>query len=133
LNPDEARRPRSVTLAVILLILGALMAAVAAMSDPQMPRTPTLMTVLVLACFWFAVRAGRGRRVARTTVTCLTAAILLFAAPFALADPLYGGPTLALACAFAVPGLVLLYGPAAERYVRARTGLAQADPPANEV
>ncbi|MEV6957831.1 hypothetical protein AB0M97_01220 [Streptomyces sp. NPDC051207] len=132
MNLDEARRPRSVTLAVILLVLGALTAAVAGMSDPQASRAPTLLTLLVLACSWFAVRAGRGRRVARTTVTCLTAVILLLAAPFALADPLYGGPTLALACAFAVPGVVLLYRPAAERYVRARTALLHADGPASE-
>ncbi|MDG9715885.1 hypothetical protein [Streptomyces sp. DH24] len=131
MNPDEARRPRSVTLAVILLILGALMAAVAAMSDPAL-QAQNLMTVLFLACTWFAVRAGRGRRVARTTVTCLTAVILLVAAPFALADPLYGGSTLLLACALAVPGVVLLYRPGAEAYVRARTPLPHADRPTTE-
>ncbi|MCF2434973.1 hypothetical protein LV779_11235 [Streptomyces thinghirensis] len=38
------------------------------------------MTALWLACVWFAVRAGRGRRTARTTAACLTVLILLLAA-----------------------------------------------------
>ncbi|MFC9910183.1 hypothetical protein [Streptomyces sp. NPDC127197] len=124
MSTDDARRPGSVTLAVILLILGTFVAAVAASSDPGVQN---LTAGLVLACFWFGIRAGRGRRTARTTVTCLTVVMLVFATPFALADPLYGGVTLLLAAALAVPGVALLYTPRAEAYVRARMDLLHAD------
>ncbi|MFV0132932.1 hypothetical protein ACLGIH_06775 [Streptomyces sp. HMX87] len=114
---DPARRPRSVTLAVVLIVLGALTAATAA-AGPQ--QAGQLMILLVVACVWFAVRAGRGRRAARTTVTCLLAVIFVFAGTFAFDDPVYGGATLVLALVLAVPGAALLYRPAAEAYVRAR-------------
>ncbi|GAA2561676.1 MULTISPECIES: hypothetical protein [Streptomyces] len=120
MTTDDARRPGSVTLAVFLIVLGTLIAAVAAGTDPQM-QAQTLMSALWLACVWFAVRAGRGRRTARTTVACLTVLTLLIAVPFALVDPLYGGLTLLVAAVLAVPGLFLLYAPAAEAFVRART------------
>nr|WP_127896654.1 hypothetical protein [Streptomyces sp. S10(2018)] len=113
------RRPWTVTLAVVLVMLGTLVAATTA-AGPQ--GAATLVLLLVAVCFWFAVRAGRGRRGARTAVTGLTAAVLVVAAPFALDDPLYGGTTLLLAALLAVPGVVLLYLPAAEAYVRARSG-----------
>ncbi|MEU9635717.1 hypothetical protein AB0D80_15300 [Streptomyces tendae] len=113
------RRPWTVTLAVVLVMLGTLVAATTA-AGPQ--GAATLVLLLVAVCFWFAVRAGRGRRGARTAVTGLTAAILVVAAPFALDDPLYGGTTLLLAALLAVAGVVLLYLPAAEAYVRARSG-----------
>ncbi|MFB7087025.1 hypothetical protein [Streptomyces sp. NPDC056296] len=119
MTPATTRRPASVTLAVVLLALGTLTAAVAGTTDPQ-AQTRTLMSALWLACVWFAVRAGRGRRVARTTAACLTVLTLLLAAPFALVDPLYGGLILLVAAVLAVPGLFLLYAPAAEAYVRAR-------------
>ncbi len=80
------------------------------------------MLLLLAVCFWFTVRAALGRRRARTAVSCLTAVILVIAAPFALDDPLYGGTTLLLAALLAVPGVVLLYRPPAEAYVRARGG-----------
>ncbi|WP_282082447.1 hypothetical protein [Streptomyces tendae] len=113
------RRPWTVTLAVVLVMLGTLVAATTA-TGPQ--GAATLVLLLLAVCFWFAVRAGRGRRGARTAVSGLTAAILVVAAPFALDDPLYGGTTLLLAALLAVPGVVLLYRPAAEAYVRARSG-----------
>ncbi|MFG2320710.1 hypothetical protein [Streptomyces tendae] len=113
------RRPWTVTLAVVLVMLGTLVAATTA-AGPQ--GAATLVLLLLAVCFWFAVRAGRGRRGARTAVSGLTAAILVVAAPFALDDPLYGGTTLLLAALLAVPGVVLLYRPAAEAYVRARSG-----------
>ncbi|GHA92687.1 hypothetical protein GCM10010330_53830 [Streptomyces tendae] len=113
------RRPWTVTLAVVLVMLGTLVAATTA-AGPQ--GAATLVLLLVAVCFWFAVRAGRGRRGARTAVTGLTAAILVVAAPFALDDPLYGGTTLLLGALLAVAGVVLLYLPAAEAYVRARSG-----------
>ncbi|MFG3131060.1 hypothetical protein [Streptomyces tendae] len=113
------RRPWTVTLAVVLVMLGTLVAATTA-AGPQ--GAATLVLLLVAVCFWCAVRAGRGRRGARTAVTGLTAAILVVAAPFALDDPLYGGTTLLLAALLAVAGVVLLYLPAAEAYVRARSG-----------
>ncbi|MET8665318.1 hypothetical protein [Streptomyces tendae] len=113
------RRPWTVTLAVVLVMLGTLVAATTA-AGPQ--GAATLVLLLVAVCFWFAVRAGRGRRGARTAVTGLTAAILVVAAPFALDDPLYGGTTLLLAALLAVAGVVLLYLPTAEAYVRARSG-----------
>ncbi|MFB6550969.1 hypothetical protein [Streptomyces sp. NPDC056405] len=119
MTPATTRRPASVTLAVVLLALGTLTAAVAATTDQQ-AQARTLMSALWLACVWFAVRAGRGRRVARTTAACLTVLTLLLAAPFALVDPLYGGLILLVAAVLAVPGLFLLYAPAAEAYVRAR-------------
>lgn len=121
MTPATTRRPAGVTLAVVLLALGTLTAVAAATADPQ-AQARTLMTALWLACVWFAVRAGRGRRTARTTAACLTVLILLLAAPFALVDPLYGGLTLLMAAVLAVPGLFLLYAPAAEAYVRARQG-----------
>lgn len=120
---DDARRPGSVTLAVILVILGTFVAAVASSSDSGVQN---LTAGLVLACFWFGIRAGRGRRTARTAVTALAAVTLVFATPFALADPLYGGTTLLLGVALAVPGVVLLYTPRAEAYVRARMDLLHA-------
>ncbi|MFL9654966.1 hypothetical protein ACJ7VE_14760 [Streptomyces sp. PB17] len=113
------RRPWTVTLAVVLVMLGTLVAATTA-AGPQ--GAATLVLLLLAVCFWFAVRAGRGRRGARTAVSGLTAAILVVAAPFALDDPLYGGTTLLLAALLAVPGVILLYRPAAEAYVRARSG-----------
>ncbi|MEU4981532.1 hypothetical protein [Streptomyces sp. NPDC021969] len=113
------RRPWTVTLAVVLVMLGTLVAATTA-TGPQ--GAATLVLLLLAVCFWFAIRAGRGRRTARTAVSALTAAILVVAAPFALDDPLYGGITLLLAALLAVPGVVLLYLPAAEAYVRARSG-----------
>ncbi|MFF0682822.1 hypothetical protein ACFYVW_30135 [Streptomyces tendae] len=113
------RRPWTVTLAVVLVMLGTLVAATTA-AGPQ--GAATLVLLLVAVCFWFAVRAGRGRRGARTAVTGLTVAILVVAAPFALDDPLYGGTTLLLAALLAVAGVILLYLPAAEAYVRARSG-----------
>ncbi|WP_399891358.1 hypothetical protein ACGH7X_31265 [Streptomyces sp. BBFR51] len=116
---DASRRPRSVTLAVVLVMLGTLVAATTA-AGPQ--GAATLVLLLLAACFWCAVRAGRGRRGARTAVSCLTAAILVLGATFAFDDPLYGGSTLLLAALLAVPGVVLLYLPAAEAYVRARSG-----------
>ncbi|WP_217164123.1 hypothetical protein [Streptomyces sp. AC512_CC834] len=116
---DTTRRPRSVTLAVVLVMLGTLVAATTA-AGPQ--GAATLVLLLVAVCFWFAVRAGRGRRGARTAVTGLTAAILVIAAPFALDDPLYGGSTLLFAALLAVPGVILLHLPAADAYVRARSG-----------
>ncbi|GAA3982438.1 hypothetical protein GCM10022384_34190 [Streptomyces marokkonensis] len=121
--PATTRRPAGVTLAVTLLALGTLTAVVAATASSQ-AQTPaqTPMTALWLACVWFAVRAGRGRRTARTTASCLTVLTLLLAVPFALVDPLYGGSTLLVAAALAVPGLFLLYAPAAEAYVRTRQG-----------
>ncbi|NEB11424.1 hypothetical protein G3I32_21705 [Streptomyces coelicoflavus] len=119
MTTDATRRPRSVTLAVVLLMLGALVAATTA-TGPQGPAT--LVLLLLAVCFWFAVRAGRGRRTARTAASGLTAALLVVAAPFALDDPLYGGTTLLVAALLAVPGVVLLYRPAAEAYVRARSG-----------
>ncbi|MFE0913900.1 hypothetical protein [Streptomyces sp. NPDC058812] len=123
MTPATTRRPAGVTLAVVLLALGTLTAVAAATADPQaQAQARTLMTALWLACVWFAVRAGRGRRTARTTAACLTVLILLLAAPFALVDPLYGGLTLLMAAVLAVPGLFLLYAPAAEAYVRARQG-----------
>lgn len=119
MTPATTRRPAGVTLAVVLLALGTMTAVGAATADPQ---APPMMAALWLACLWFAVRAGRGRRTARTTAACLTVLILLLAAPFALVDPLYGGLTLLMAAVLAVPGLFLLYAPAAEAYVRARQG-----------
>lgn len=113
------RRPWTVTLAVVLVMLGTLVAATTA-TGPQ--GAATLVLLLLAVCFWFAVRAGRGRRGARTAVSGLTAAILVVAAPFALDDPLYGGTTLLVAALLAVPGVVLLYRPAAEAFVRARSG-----------
>ncbi|MET9354041.1 hypothetical protein ABZY14_13755 [Streptomyces sp. NPDC006617] len=113
------RRPWTVTLAVVLVMLGTLVAATTA-AGPQ--GAATLVLLLLAVCFWFAIRAGRGRRTARTAVSGLTAAILVVAAPFALDDPLYGGTTLLLAALLAVPGVVLLYLPAGEAYVRARSG-----------
>ncbi|AQS66784.1 hypothetical protein [Streptomyces pactum] len=117
MTTDATRRPRSVTTAVVLLILGTFIAGMAA-TGPQGHPTTVLPVAL---CFWFAVRAGRGRRIARITVTCLTVVVLVLSAPYAFDDPLYGGATLLLGAALAVPGLALLYLPAAERYVRART------------
>ncbi|WP_328563464.1 hypothetical protein [Streptomyces coelicoflavus] len=119
MTTDATRRPWSVTLAVVLVMLGTLVAATTA-AGPQ--GAATLVLLLVAVCFWFAVRAGRGRRTGRTAVSCLTAAILVVAAPFALEDPLYGGTTLLFAALLAVPGVVLLYLPAAEAFVRARSG-----------
>ncbi|MFA3876269.1 hypothetical protein ABS735_21700 [Streptomyces sp. MMCC 100] len=119
MTTEAIRRPWSVTLAVVLVMLGTLVAATTA-AGPQ--GAAVLVLLLVAVCFWFAVRAGRGRRTARTAVSCLTAAILVVAAPFALDDPLYGGTTLLFAALLAVPGVVLLYLPAAEAYVRARSG-----------
>ncbi|MBU6534317.1 hypothetical protein [Streptomyces mayonensis] len=116
---EGSRRPRSVTPAVVLVMLGTLVAATTA-AGPQ--QAATLVLLLVAVCFWFAVRAGRGRRGARTAVTCLTAGILVLCAPFALDDPLYGGATLLLAAVLAVPGVVLLYLPDADAYLRARSG-----------
>ncbi|MEU9353479.1 hypothetical protein AB0D65_21410 [Streptomyces griseoloalbus] len=127
MTANDARRPWHVTLAVVLIALGTLTAVVAAGADPQM-QAQTLMTALWVACLWFAVRAGRGRRTARVTVTCLTALSLLIAAPFAFADPLYGGVTLLLAAVLAVPGVLLLHTPAAEAFVRARTPELPAGP-----
>ncbi|MFG3246557.1 hypothetical protein [Streptomyces sp. NPDC048187] len=119
MTTEATRRPWSVTSAVVLVTLGTLVAATTA-AGPGQAAAPVLL--LVAACFWCAVRAGRGRRGARTAVSCLTAAILCVAAPFALDDPLYGGTTLLLAALLAVPGVVLLYLPAAEAYVRDRSG-----------
>jgi 4-amino-4-deoxy-L-arabinose transferase-like glycosyltransferase len=117
MTTDATRRPRSVTLAVVLLILGTFVAASTAADVDEAPQFVALLSVL---CLWFAVRAGRGRRIARRTVTCLTALLLLFVSQFAFDDPLYGGATLLFGALLAVPGLVLLYLPAAEAYVRAR-------------
>ncbi|MFF9045008.1 hypothetical protein [Streptomyces parvulus] len=117
---EATRRPRSVTLAVVLVMLGTFVAATTA-TGPR--EAAALVLLLVAACFWFAVRAGRGRRGARTTVTCLTGAVLVLSAVFAFEDELYGGATLLLGAALAVPGVVLLYRPAAEEYVRARETL----------
>ncbi|WP_399943932.1 hypothetical protein ACGH52_30540 [Streptomyces sp. BBFR25] len=119
MTTEATRRPRSVTLAVVLVMLGSLVAATTA-AGPQ--EAAALVLLLLAVCFWFAVRAGLGRRRARTAVSCLTAVILVVAAPFALDDPLYGGTTLLLAALLAVPGVVLLYRPPAEAYVRARSG-----------
>ncbi|MEU5750749.1 MULTISPECIES: hypothetical protein [unclassified Streptomyces] len=121
MTADATRRPRSVTLAVVLLILGTFVAGSTAV-DPD--EAPSLAVLLGAACLWFAVRAGRGRRIARTTVTCLTALMLALVTPFALDDELYGGATLLFAALLAVPGVVLLYRPAADAYVRARSGEA---------
>ncbi|MDG9726774.1 MULTISPECIES: hypothetical protein [unclassified Streptomyces] len=121
MTPGIVRRPASVTLAVVLLVLGTLSAVVAGTAD-QHEKGQTLMPALWLACVWFAVRAGRGRRTARTTAACLTVLTLLLAAPFALVDPLYGGLILLVAAVLAVPGLFLLYAPAGEAYVRSRQG-----------
>ncbi|MER7055983.1 hypothetical protein [Streptomyces sp. NPDC000351] len=117
MTTDATRRPRSVTPAVVLLVLGTFVAATVA-ADPR--GRPILVPHFAI-CLWFAIRAGRGRRTARIAVTCLTVLLLVLAAPFALDGPLYGGGTLLLAAALAVPGLVLLYLPAADAYVRART------------
>ncbi|KAF2776585.1 hypothetical protein [Streptomyces sp. OM5714] len=125
MTTDATRRPWSVTLAVVLVMLGTLVAATTA-AGPQ--GAATLVLLLVAVCFWFAVRAGRGRRTDRTAVSCLTAAILVVAAPFALDDPLYGGTTLLFAALLAVSGVVLLYRPAAEAYVRARSGDGDVEP-----
>ncbi|MFJ8806053.1 hypothetical protein [Streptomyces sp. NPDC102490] len=119
MTPEATRRPWSVTLAVVLVMLGTLVAATTAAGPGE---AAALVLLLLAVCFWFAVRAGRGRRGARTAVSCLTAVILVVAAPFALDDPLYGGATLLLAALLAVPGVVLLYRPAAEAYVRVRSG-----------
>ncbi|MFJ9673917.1 hypothetical protein ACIRP5_24375 [Streptomyces sp. NPDC101221] len=119
MTTEATRRPRSVTLAVVLVMLGALTAATTA-TGPQGPAT--LVLLLLAVCFWFAVRAGRGRRTARTATSGLTAVLFVVATPFAFDDPLYGGTTLFLAALLAVPGVVLLYRPAAEAYVRARSG-----------
>ncbi|MGC9497718.1 hypothetical protein [Streptomyces sp. WG7] len=126
MTPGILRRPTSVTLAVVLLVLGTLTAAVAGTTDQHAGQT--LMPALWLACVWFAVRAGRGRRIARTTAACLTVLTLLLAAPFALVDPLYGGLILLVAAVLAIPGLFLLYAPAAEAYVRSRQGDARREP-----
>jgi hypothetical protein len=115
---DATRRPRSVTPAVVLLILGTFVAATTAASPDEAPQ---LVILLWAVCSWFAVRAGRGRRVARTTATVLTALTFALASGFAFEDPLYGATTLLLGALLAVPGLVLLYRPAAEAYVRARS------------
>ncbi|PZT70720.1 hypothetical protein DN402_06755 [Streptomyces sp. SW4] len=115
---DPARRPRSVTVAVVLIVLGAPTAATTAAGPGQAGQ---LMVLLVVACLWCAVRAGRGRRTARTAVVCLLAAVFVLAAAFAFDDPLYGGATLLLALALAGPGAALLYRPAARAYVRARS------------
>ncbi|MFD4261128.1 hypothetical protein ACFWR9_26760 [Streptomyces sp. NPDC058534] len=117
MTAEATRRPRSVTLAVVLVMLGTFVAATTA-AGPQ--EAGALVLLLVAVCFWFAVRAGRGRRGARTTVTCLTAVVLALGATFAFEDALYGGTTLLLGALLAVPGVVLLYRPAAEDYVRAR-------------
>ncbi|MFE9702161.1 hypothetical protein [Streptomyces sp. NPDC005930] len=119
MTTEATRRPWSVTVAVVLVTLGTLVAATTA-AGPQ--EAAALVLLLVAVCFWCAVRAGRGRRGARTAVSCLTAVILAVAAPFALDDPLYGGTTLLLAALLAVLGVVLLYLPAAEAYVRVRSG-----------
>ncbi|MCV2464788.1 hypothetical protein OEB94_36585 [Streptomyces sp. ICN988] len=119
MTTEATRRPRSVTLAVVLVMLGTLVAATTA-SGPQ--GAATLVLLLLAVCFWFAVRAGRGRRTARTATSGLTAVLFVVATPFALDDPLYGGTTLLLAALLAVPGVFLLYRPAAEAYVRARSG-----------
>ncbi|MGW8062503.1 hypothetical protein ACVV2G_09550 [Streptomyces ziwulingensis] len=119
MTADTTRRPRSVTLAVVLSVLGTWTAASTAVEPDE---APAFVLLLFAACLWFAVRAGRGRRVARTTVACLTALMLVFVSPFALDDPPYGGATLLLAVLLAVPGVVLLYLPAADAYVRARSG-----------
>ncbi|CAL9632849.1 MULTISPECIES: hypothetical protein [unclassified Streptomyces] len=119
MTTEATRRPRSVTLAVVLVMLGNLVAATTA-TGPQ--QAAVLVLLLLAASFWCAVRAGRGRRGARTAVSALTAVILVVAAPFALDDALYGGTTLLLAAVLAVPGVVLLYRPAAEAYVRVRSG-----------
>ncbi|MET7326240.1 hypothetical protein [Streptomyces sp. NPDC005549] len=119
MTTEATRRPWSVTLAVVLVMLGTLVAATTAAGPGE---AAALVLLLLAVCFWFAVRAGRGRRGARTAVSCLTAVILVVAAPFALDDPLYGGTTLLLAALLAVPGVVLLYLPAAEAYVRVRSG-----------
>lgn len=52
------RRPWTVTLAVVLVMLGTLVAATTA-AGPQ--GAATLVLLLVAVCFWFAVRAGRGQ------------------------------------------------------------------------
>lgn len=116
---EGSRRPRSVTPAVVSVMPGTLVAATTA-AGPQ--QAAALVLLLVAVCFWFAVHAGRGRRSARTAVTCLTAGTLVLCAPFALDAPLYGGATPLLAAVLAVPGVVLLYLPAADACLRARSG-----------
>ncbi|MFB7650463.1 MULTISPECIES: hypothetical protein [unclassified Streptomyces] len=117
MTAEATRRPPSVTLAVVLVMLGTLVTTTAA-TGPE--EAGTLALLLLAVCFWFAVRAGRGRRTARTTVTVLTGVIFVLGATFAFEDALYGGFTLLLGALLAVPGVVLLYRPAAEDYVSAR-------------
>ncbi|MCF2131366.1 hypothetical protein L1I79_33825 [Strepomyces sp. STD 3.1] len=117
MTAETTRRPRSVTAAVVLVMLGTLVTTTAATG----PGEASVLALLLMAVsFWFAVRAGRGKRTARTAVTCLTAVVFVLGATFAFEDALYGGFTLLLGAFLAVPGLVLLYRPAAEEYVRAR-------------
>ncbi|MCT7356683.1 hypothetical protein N4P33_31735 [Streptomyces sp. 15-116A] len=117
-----ARRPGSVTLAVVLNALGTFLVLALSGGGPGSPGPAPWMSALYLACLWFAVRAGRGRRTARTPTVCLTVLMLVAAIPLALGDdPLYGGTTLLLGAALAVPGLLLLHTRAAEAHVRART------------
>lgn len=117
MTAEATRRPPSMTPAVVLVMLGTFIAATTA-AGPQ--EAGALVLLLVAVCFWFAVRAGRGKRGARTAVTCLTAVVFLLGATFAFEDALYGGFTLLLGALLAVPGVVLLYRPAAEEYVSAR-------------
>ncbi|MFI8443567.1 hypothetical protein ACIGKG_23340 [Streptomyces rochei] len=118
MTTGATRRPRSVTWAVVLVFLGTFTAGTTATEPDEAPR---LVALLLVVCCWFAVRAGRGRRVARTTVTALTGLMFAIGSVFAFDDPVYGGATLLLGALLAVTGLVLLYRPAADAYVRDRS------------
>ncbi|MQA97643.1 MAG: hypothetical protein GEV11_24585 [Streptosporangiales bacterium] len=123
--PVPVERPRSVTNAVILFVVAAVLWLPIADADPGASQLAGLVLIASIVC---AILAGGGRHGARVTVTVLAGLAFLLLAPYAWLGFLdqrnpYGAEYAVMdmiAIAATAAAIVLIYLPTSNAYFRAR-------------